>query len=213
MHTTVRRSAAWALIRLGPAATGTIVGILERKRDRRDRSAAYVIREYYEHWKEIPQPVGRKVIDAIYERVAFDRGDDYALKVLKLAGRPFKVLPPRQALQAFLATLASDDAKAIAKAMSFHFRSNDPGEFFRRAKAGKLKLTAMHAERNTAWAALVDRDDNRRCYLIWMNLMSGRVWEVAAAMPQTPAKLDARLKRILKEHPDAREVPAVRPTR
>ena len=200
------RHAAWTLISLGPPAVPAIVDVLNRKHDRSDRSDYYLIRAYFDHWKDIPKPVDPRVIDAIYDRVELGRCDSYTLKVLKLAGRPFVVLTPRQTFEAFLTTLASNNAKAIARAMTIHFRNNDPGKFLPRAKAGKLKITCMHAERNTAWFTMVDRDDKRSCYLVWMNLDSGRVWSVSAAMPRTPERLEAMLQKILDEHPDAKKV-------
>lgn len=205
------RNAAWALIRLGPAAVETIVDVIEREHDRTDRSDCHLFREYFEHWKDIPQPVDRRVIDAIYERIALNREDDYALKVLELAGRPYKVLSPRQTLEGFLATLVSGDEKAIGKATSFHFRGKRPPDFLGDAEAGKLKIVSVHTEKYSAWARVVDRTAPGRCYFVWMGQLNGRAWGVTAAMPQTRAKLDARLKQTLKEHPNAREVPAAAP--
>ena len=202
------RVAALALIRLGPAAVPAIVDVLNRKHDLPDRSDYNLIRQYADHWKSISQPVDRRVIDAIYARVETGKCDRYTLDVLKLARRPFVTVGPRETFEGFLKTLASNNAHAIAEAMTIHFTRNDPGKFLLRAKAGKLKITAMHAERNTAWIAMVDADDKRSCYLVWMNLDAGRVWEVSAAMPRKPDRLKTMLKKILDEHPDAKEVPA-----
>ncbi len=41
-----------------------------------------------------------------------------------------------------------------------------------------------------------------------MNLVSLRIWEIAAARPMTPAQADRELKRTLKEHRAAQGVPA-----
>jgi hypothetical protein len=41
-----------------------------------------------------------------------------------------------------------------------------------------------------------------------MNEASGRIWEIAAAVPMAAAQADRELNRKLKEHPAAKEIPA-----
>ena len=49
------RPAAWALIRLGDKAESAIIEILTEPTFR-SAGPAHLIREYYEHWKELPAP-------------------------------------------------------------------------------------------------------------------------------------------------------------
>jgi hypothetical protein len=83
------RPAAWALIRLGDKAESAIIEILTEPTFR-SSGPGHVIREYYEHWKELPSPPSAAIVKAIRYRVQADAKvgprDQYGLEVLKLAG-------------------------------------------------------------------------------------------------------------------------------
>jgi hypothetical protein len=87
------RPAAWALIRLGDKAESAIVEILTEPTFR-SSGPGHVIREYYEHWKELPAPPSAAIVKAIRYRVQADAKDGpfdkYGLDVLKLAGAPLE---------------------------------------------------------------------------------------------------------------------------
>ncbi|MCX7050180.1 MAG: hypothetical protein NTX50_32430 [Candidatus Sumerlaeota bacterium] len=214
--TTQSQNAAWALIRLGAPAVPAILDILqydeaEAVRDIR-KGPYYLIRAYYDHWKEIPQPVNPDILGAIRTRIEFRGGGghsdvDYGLKVLELAGQPFKPLNARQTLESFLKTAASQDAKALERLMSMHFGNNDTTKFLERAKAGQIRVMNVCADKNSAWARAADAENENQQYMIWMNFLGGRVWEIAAAVPRSRAQIDAEFQRIMKEHPDVKELP------
>ena len=83
------RAAAWALIRLGGQAESAIIEILAEPIFR-SSGPENLIREYYEHWKELPAPPNAAIVKAIRDRVQADAKDGppdrYGLEVLKLSG-------------------------------------------------------------------------------------------------------------------------------
>jgi hypothetical protein len=91
------RPAAWALIRLGDKAESAIIEVLTEPTFR-SSGPGHVIREYYEHWKELPVPPGAAIVKAIRYRVQADAKvgprDQYGLEILKLVGDSFKESEP-----------------------------------------------------------------------------------------------------------------------
>ena len=87
------RPAAWALIRLGDKAEPAIIEILKEPTFR-SSAPGNLIREYYEHWKELPAPPSAAILKAIRDRVQADAQlgphDQYGLELLKLAGAPLE---------------------------------------------------------------------------------------------------------------------------
>jgi hypothetical protein len=203
------RPAAWTLIRLGPPAVPALIGILKLNEHEHKESGPYgVIREYYEHWDEIPKPVDPQVVRAVRRRVELGLAADYALKLLEKAGQPFKPVDARRTLEQFLSRVAVGDERELEKVGLVHFKGNAPGEFLEQAKAGRLKVDCCYVERSSAWAVVADTQDAKRKYFVWMNEETRRLWEIAAGLPRTVEQADRELKRILKEHPSATELSA-----
>jgi hypothetical protein len=85
------------LIRLGDKAESAIIEVLTEPTFR-SSGPGHVIREYYEHWKELPVPPGAAIVKAIRYRVQADAKvgprDQYGLEILKLVGDSFKESEP-----------------------------------------------------------------------------------------------------------------------
>lgn len=91
------RPAAWALIRLGDKAEPAIIEILKEPTFR-SSGPENLIREYYEHWKDLPAPPNAAIVKAIRHRVMTDAKDrprdQYGLEVLKRSGEPLEEVKP-----------------------------------------------------------------------------------------------------------------------
>jgi hypothetical protein len=202
------RPAAWTLIRLGQPAVPAIVQILSIKEHEHKETGPYrLVREYCEHWDEIPKPVNPQVLRAVRRRVELGLAADYGLKLLELAGQPFQLVDARRTLEQLLSGVAVEDEQELEKVGRVHFQSNPPGQFIEKAKAGRLQVERCCVDGSSAWAIVADAQDAKRMYFVWMNLVSLRIWEIAAAQAMAPAQADRELNRQLKDHPAAKEIP------
>jgi RNA polymerase sigma factor (sigma-70 family) len=82
--------AAWELIRLGAVAAPTVAEVIREGSDpAEDLSYEWLIRAYIEHWKEVPKPLGPKVLDAVRASMAAPKvkahRTAYHAELLKLA--------------------------------------------------------------------------------------------------------------------------------
>jgi hypothetical protein len=193
-----QRPAAWCLIRAGEPAVPAILDVLNRQGDSKDSGAYYVIREYFEHEKELPGKIDPNVLDAIEECVEF-RGSEigqYGLEVLSRAGRKLKPSDARQAVSRYLGKLAADDTAAAIRLIGQNpmLMTQCPDEFYRLAIEARLEIRSVHAGKSAAWAVLEDRQrrDDDRQYLAYMNGSGGVAWTLAYVMRDTPQKVLAR---------------------
>jgi len=206
------RPAAWTLIQLGAEAESAIIEILQES-DFRSSAPGHVIREYYEHWNELPAPPSAAIVEAIYDRVQAEAGrsglDQYGLEVLKLAGQPFVVRNVWQDLETVLALIAAKDrtpGKELVLEVRLHRSERAPEAFLKAAEAGNLEIRRILADRTSALAHATDRKSQSN-YVLWLNRV-GVVWSVWVVWDVPADKVQGRLDGFLKDHPQAK---AVRP--
>jgi len=210
--TTDTRSAAWALIRLGDKAEPAILDILEEPTFR-GSGPKHLIREYYEHWKELPAPPSAAVVAAIYDTVQAEAGrggpDQYGLDVLKFAGNPLVIRNAWQDLQEALSLMATEGQQKRKKLLlATRFRRSDeaPEEFLKDAEAGNLKIRRIMADRTSALAHLADQKGEVK-YVLWLN-RTGVVWDISVVWTVSAGNVQARINHFRENHPQAKEVKA-----
>jgi HEAT repeat protein len=203
------RPAAWTLIRLGEEAESTIIEIL-REPTFRSSAPDYVIREYYEHWKDLPAPPSAAIVAAIYDRVQAEAGrsgpDQYGLDVLKLAGKPFVVRNVWQDLEAALtlvATKGQEARKDLMLDMRLHRSERAPAAFMKAAEAGNLEIRRIVADRTSALAHVADWRGQGN-YVLWLNRV-GVVWSIWVVWDVPADKVQDRVNNFLKDHAQAKE--------
>jgi hypothetical protein len=206
------RGAAWALIRLGDKAESTIIEILEEPTFR-SSGPDHLIREYYEHWKELPAPPGAAVVTAIHDRVQAEAGrggpDRYGLEVLKLAGDPLVVRNAWQDLEAALSLMATkgqENRKKLLLGTRFRRSDEAPEAFLKDAEAGALRIRRIMAERTSALAHVVNQKGEAN-YVLWLN-RTGVVWDISVVWTVPADKVRDRVNGFLESHPQAKDVRA-----
>jgi len=210
--TTDTREAAWALIRLGDKAEPAIIDILEEPTFR-DSGPKHLIREYYEHWKELPAPPSAAVVAAIYDTVQAEAGrtwpDQYGLDVLKFAGKPLVIRNAWQDLEEALSLMAAKGQQKRKKLLlATRFRRSDeaPEAFLKDAEAGNLKIYRVMADRSSALAHLAVRKGEVK-YILWLN-RTGVVWNISVVWTVQEKNVQARVNHFFQSHPEAKEVKA-----
>jgi HEAT repeat protein len=205
------RPAAWALIRLGDKAESAIIEIL-REPTLRSSGPGHVIREYYEHWKELPTPPSNAIVAAIHDRVQAEAGltapDRYGLEVLKLAGAPLVARNAWQDLEATLSLMASKgQQQRKTLLLSSRFPSHrTPEEFLKDAESGNLRIRRVMADRTSALAHVVDQKGDVN-YVLRLNRV-GVVWSIWVVWAVPSDEVPDRLNDFLKSYPQAKEVRA-----
>ncbi len=207
--TTDTRAAAWALIRLGDKAEPAIVEMLLEGPMFPATDSMNLIREYYEHWKELPAPPSPAIVSAIQDRArAMGGPDEYGREVLKLAGSPFVAGTPWQDLQAKLSLMAAKGQESRKKLLlRKQFGNNEvPDGFLKNAQAGNLKIRRVVADRTDALAYVADQKGEIN-YIVWLG-RDGLAWDITCGWKVTPETAQDRLKDFLKNNPKAKEVTA-----
>ncbi|MBC8876576.1 MAG: hypothetical protein H8E44_44680 [Planctomycetes bacterium] len=214
------KEAAWGLIRLGPTGVPVMLELLE-ERDRRNMGQIHLIRQYIDHWEELPGPTDDRVIEAVRKNLDFRLGSSrdwtqYHQELLKLAGAPG--LPdscPRQIADAFLTSLKEDDRTTfgVTTLADMDDWSEWHGKLKKLPEFQKLAIAEVYADKNDnmALATAVNPDGKKGGQLaIYLNFCSGAVWRVSTLFIHTPEeseKSDRVFKRFLQKHPDAKLVP------
>src|SRR6185295_11729174 len=62
--------AAWELIKLGEVAVAGIADVIRAGAGEEDMSYEWLIREYIEHWKDVPKPLDPRILDAVRASMA-----------------------------------------------------------------------------------------------------------------------------------------------
>jgi hypothetical protein len=214
------REAAWGLIRLGPSGIPAMLELLE-VRDRRNMVQVHLIRQYVDHWKELPSPIDDRLIEAVRENLDYRLGHsrnwtDYHTKLLQLADAPgLPVSCPRQVAEAFLAALEENDRSTLGVISlanetdwsQWHAKMKEFPEY------RKLAIDEVYADRdnNMALATAVNPDGKESGRIaIYLNFLSGAVWRVSTLFihrPEESEKADRVFKRFLEQHPHAKAVP------
>jgi len=212
--------AAWGLIRMGPAGVPVMLELLE-ERDRRNMGQIYLIRQYIDHWKELPAPIDDRIIEAVRKNLDFRLGSSrdwtqYHKELLQLAGAPdLPASCPRQIAEAFLTALKKDDRTTlgVTTLADLDDWSEWHGKLTKLPEFRKLAIAEVYADKgdNMALATAVNPDGEKSGRLaIYLNFRSGAVWRVSTLFIHTPEELekaDRVFKRFLQKHPDAKLVP------
>lgn len=205
--------AAWTLIRLGDTGIPTIVKTLLEEDARSWQSASWrIVREYHDHWQELPQPLDPRVVAAIRDRVDRDAGRgtntvEYGLNVLKWAGRPYRVPNVREALETFLLAVALNDEKTLECMMGNLARQSPAAEeLLRKAGADALAVLSVYANRNSACAVLDDAAAGKQ-FVLHMHLDGGLSWRLSEPLYTTPDRAVVYVAQFFLNHPDAKPLP------
>jgi hypothetical protein len=208
--TTDSRCAAWALIQLGDKAESAIIDILlGEEANLRNPGFINIIREYYEHWKELPAPPSAAIVQAIHDRVQVQGGlDQYGRDVLKYAGDPFVERNARQDLQATFSLMATKGQEMRKKLLLRRiFGSNDvPEGFIKNAEGGNLLIRRIVADRTSAFAHVADKNGETN-YVIGLG-RDGFVWIIGYGWAVSPEIVQTRMDKFIKDHPEAKEIGA-----
>ena len=204
--------AAWTLIRLGERAESTIIEILEEPTFR-SSGPRNLIRQYYEHWKELPTPPSAAIVRAIHDRVQAEVGrgghERYGREVLKLAGDPLVVRNAWRDLEAALSLMATkgqENRKNLLLGTRFPRFDQAPEEFLKDAEASNLRIRRIMADRTSALAHVADQKGEAD-YILRLN-RTGVVWTISVVWAVPADNVQDRVNGFLKSHPQAKEVRA-----
>ena len=204
------RPAAWALIRLGKKAEPAIVEIMEDPKPAvGGHGSQSLIREYYEHWKELPAKPSPAIVAAIHDRVQADGGQDtYGREVLKFAGDPFVAHTAWQDLKATLSSMASKGQEMRKKLLlSKQFTYGEaPEGFLKDAEAGNLRIRRVLADRTDALAHVADQKGEIN-FVLGLSRV-GLVWSIGYGWTTSPDNVQDRISGFLRSHSQAKEVGA-----
>ena len=210
------QSAGWALIRLGEEAVPAIVEVLHYPEDLypRDGASYAIIREYYEHWKELPKPPPPAVIAGIARSIELHGGGGtgslvvkYGLRVMERAGKPYKPDTGRQIVARFLADHCSGDTKACRMWINrFGLDGKVDEQLVREAVWGRLRIADVHCADRNGWAVL-ERTDGKGTLVLGLHFTGGIAWQVSYVSAPRPGGLQRRLASLRKQHPAAKPVP------
>jgi len=208
------RSAGWALIRLGEPAIPSIVDILEETPPRPSNTShqTYLVREYIDHWEDVPKPLDQRVVKALKANLIYRRGDSaYHSQLLKLAGASEPTYgTSRQIAERFLRAVQTPDQKVIntvTVSLQAGFRER-LARLRRIPKLDELKVCAVNTNqaKNVACAACFDIEDmasHDSYVIIILNFIHGKVWRVANLyISDDPAGSARMYGRILEKYPD-----------
>ncbi len=214
------KEAAWGLIRLGPAGVPVMLELLE-ERDRRNMGQIYLIRQYIDHWEELPAPIDDRIIGAVRKNLDFRLGSSrdwtqYHKELLQLAGAPgLPASCPRQIAEAFLTALKKDDRTTlgVTTLADLDDWSEWHGKLEELPKFQKLAISEVYADKNDNMAlatAFNPSGEKSGRLTIYLNFCSGAVWRVSTLFIHTPEELEKAnrvFERFLQKHPDAKLVP------
>jgi hypothetical protein len=211
-------SARWALIRLGEPAVPAIVEVLEETPPRplEGMHQIHLIRQYIDHWQDVPKPVDSRVINAVKAnlnyRLGFSRDwTEYHLQLLELAGASEPVYTnSREVAEEFLRAVKADSQQDIKRIS--HLVQRDRQERLAALKQlpGLQRLTIHEVITNRdegfAWAVCFDirmLSSYQNYVIVFLNFVSGKVWRVGNVyMSDDPAGSARMYRRLLEKYPD-----------
>ncbi|MBS0205710.1 MAG: hypothetical protein JSS49_22645 [Planctomycetes bacterium] len=205
--------ARWELIKLGDPAVPIIASLIESDVSREGAMSIPLIRAYIDHWKDIPQPIDPRIVQAVLENLQNDAVRDrmsYHQQLLKLAGEEEpKPLTAFETAQLFLKQLSARDSKGLERLRSntgslekwLQLRDSlDPST--------ELYVDSIWVDGTTGFVLtkpVLDKSGNSTHFIVFLNLNRKTDWRVGPAVAE-PSERTLYKDRFLEAHPKAHEV-------
>jgi hypothetical protein len=200
------------LIKLGEPAIPVIVEMIEQDEPGESPRSIAMIRAYLDHWKTLPQPVDRRIVQAVIANMQFERRRDdlqYQRVFLELAGEP-EPQPPtlRETAQLFLKLLKSGDEPALER-LRDNVGSIEKWLALRETfdPDTELQVETLLVDKTSAFfqtRPLKDKSGVEIRVVVFLNLLRKADWRVGPALAE-PAPRNLYKTRFLESHPDAKE--------
>jgi hypothetical protein len=204
-------AAGWGLIRLGPQGVARIVDVLSAKlvppQERMDQ--IYLIRQYIDHWKDVPKPLDERILNAVRQNWDYRLGSSsdwtqYHAELLELAGVPgVRYKPPSEIVQEFLQAVRSGNEAPIGMLVEVGSRRwpDWRNELRQLPDLQAISVTGAYVDRQGNMA-LVTAMGPGTGVTFYLNFMSGRVWRIGSVRIQTAEQTERAVRRFLEAHPN-----------